>query len=137
MRTERMAFPRSNKAVEVSEEAGTKLLKITGFYPSMNEDAKKELAFNIKREKSEKEKLKSGVKIVEIQDDSLVKEIESLKVQLEEAVEGSQLGSLTTENETLVTENKKLAVMVVNLTKKLKDCTAKLTAAEMTSKVKG
>lgn len=129
MRAERMAFPRSSKVVEVSEESGNKLLKIDGFYPSMNEDAKKALAFNSKREKLEKQKLELGVNIVEVQDESLVKEIESLKFRLEEAIDGSQMSPLAAENEKLSEELKELKDGIAADEAHLKDVTNKLAKA--------
>jgi len=119
MKSEKMVFPRG-KPIEVTEKISTKLMAIDGFYKSMNDDAKKELKRNIDREKSEIEKLNGNVKIVEVADPEMKIEIELLKIQLAEATDGTQLASLTVAN--------------TELSSQLKDCQAKLQAAELTAK---
>lgn len=153
MNAERMSFLRGKKR-EVTEEVGNKLLKIDGFVTSMTKEAKEELKFNTEREKTEKEKLASGVKVVTVTDNSkLDDEIESLKEQLAEATNGSQLESLMKEVDELkeqlvegekviqefVTQNKNLTKEVgdvVKLNKKLvkdlADSNAKVQALELT-----
>lgn len=153
MNAERMSFLRGKKR-EVTEEVGNKLLKIDGFVTSMTKEAEEELKFNIEREKTEKEKLTSGVKVVTVTDNSkLEDEIKSLKEQLAEATDGSQLESLMKEvdelktgndegekvTQELVTQNKNLtkeAGDVVKLNKKLvkdlADSNAKVQALELT-----
>lgn len=113
MRIQRMAFPRSNKGVEVSEAMAEKLLAVDGFFGSMTTDAKKELEFNTKREQIEKDKLKSGTTVIEVPNVELIEQKRLLEAQID----------------VLVQDNKKLS-------NELKTASAKLTALEMTNKAK-
>ena len=119
MKAERMVFHRG-KGVEVTEEVNIKVMKIDGFHQSMTDEAKKELKFNIQRENDEIEKVNGNVRIVEVTDPKIKNEIEELKAKLAEATDGSQLVSLTAENTKLTTE--------------LKECQAKLQAAQLSAK---
>lgn len=108
MKAQKMAFPRGEE-VEVTEPVGIALLKIDGFVDTLNAAAKKELKMNVEREKAEREKLASGVRIVEVQNPKLEDEIELLKLELEEATNGTQLAALMSENEKLKAQIAKVA----------------------------
>lgn len=83
MKTQKTNFPRG-KTVEVTDAVGNEILKVVGFYSTMTAEAKKELEANIKHEEFEIEKLKSGVKIVEVKVDNNG-ELQAMNLELEEA----------------------------------------------------
>lgn len=105
MKTQRMVFPRG-KGIDVTEAMGTEILKIDGFFSTMDADAKKELKFNTDREKAEIKKIEGNVQIIEVPSPELAGEVE-----------------------TLTDDNEKLKIQI-------KELTAKLQAVELTKATK-
>jgi len=98
MKTQKTAFPRG-KSIEVTEAIGNEVMKIDGFYLTMDAVAKKELKSNVDREKLEVKKLEEGVKIVEVEVEVDNSELET---HLQEAID--EIAELQNTVETLQKE---------------------------------